>query len=101
MITVKRGDQYPITYVANMDLTGSTTRLLALNRSTKVTLELEHDVTDPPEGVVEHVLTGTLPVGVYQVELEVTTQDDEIVTFPTSQSGKPQYDTLRVIEDLD
>lgn len=101
MITVKRGDTYPVVYSVNMDLTGSTTRLLAMNRSTKVTLELDHDITDAPEGEVTHTLTGALTVGIYQVELEVTTQDGEIVTFPTSQTGQPQYDTLRVIEDID
>ena len=50
---------------------------------------------DAAQGEVTHNLTGTLPIGRYRVELEVTT-GGEVVTFPNDQ-----YARLDVIPDLD
>lgn len=90
-ITVKRGDQHPITFNVNADLTGSTVRLLCKGRTLTV---LDTTVTDAAEGVVTHDLDGTLAVGAYLLELEIT-QGDTIVTAPTNG-----YTRLTVKPDL-
>lgn len=93
MLTVKRGDTYPITFTANMDLSGATIRLLAKPpRGAVITLPAV--VTDAVNGKVEHTLTGTLPVGIYYVELEVT-HSGVIITFPSDN-----FEQLSVISDL-
>lgn len=104
-VTVKHGDKYPITFTANMDLTGSTVRLIVTPTS-GTAIVLSASVTNAVGGVVTHTLDGTLPVGAYKVELEVT-QGGSIVTFPTSQQapsdvtnpGQQQYEMLYVIGD--
>lgn len=100
MITVKQGDRYPITYTLNMDLTGATARVIAKKVEDASVVVLTATVTDAPGGVVTHTLTGDLDAGTYQVEVEVTS-GTEIVTFPTSQTRGPNYDTLVVLPDLD
>lgn len=94
ILTVKTGDQYPTYWQVPLDLTGSTVRLIA-KRDKAPAVVLPTTVTDPANGVVEHVLTGTLPVGLYRVELEIT-NGSTIITAPTDT-----YDNLRVITDLD
>lgn len=91
---IKAGDTHAVQWKANMDLTGATVRLVAKPR-TGVPLVLASTVTDAEEGVVSHTLTGTLPKGTYQVELEVT-KGVEIITFPNNT-----YAQLTVIPDLD
>lgn len=91
---VKAGDTHAVQWKANMDLTGATVRLVAKPR-TGVPLVLTSTVTDAEEGVVSHTLTGALPKGTYQVELEVT-KGVEIITFPNNT-----YAQLTVIPDLD
>lgn len=93
MLTVKRGDTYPITFTANMDLTGGTVRLLAKPPRGTV-IELPCSIQDPVNGIVVHNLTGTLSVGVYQMELEVT-HSGTIITFPSDD-----FEELQVIQDL-
>ena len=98
-VTVKHGDQYPVTFTANGDLTGSTVRLLARIRyTTGDPILLGSTVTDPAGGVVTHDLTGTLEAGTYDVELEVT-RGGEVFTFPNGD-GKNAYETLTVVDDL-
>lgn len=95
-VTVKRRDIYPITFTANMDLTGSTVRLLARKR---FTADAATELASTFAGaVVTHILTGDLDVGSYDIELEVT-RDGEVVTFPTGD-GPAAYETLTVVEDL-
>lgn len=76
--TVKYGDTHSISMTitdgANVvvDLTGTTIRLLAKSGDA-ATVELDATLdADPTTGVVHHVLTGTLPVGTYDVEAEDT-----------------------------
>jgi len=95
MITVKRGDTHDTTWTVGMNLTGATVRLLAQPRTTGTTIVLACVVTDAVGGIVTHTLTGTLAVGVYDVELEVTTSGGQIVTFPNDS-----YETLCVARDL-
>lgn len=91
---VKSGDTHPVQWRANMDLSGSTVRLVASPRR-GVPIVLDCTVADAAEGLVTHVLTGTLPVGSYRVELEVSS-GSEVVTFPNDS-----YASLEVIPDLD
>jgi hypothetical protein len=93
--TVKHEDRHPTTWTANMNLAGCTVRLLAQkNGATQV---LASTITDAPNGVVTHVLDGTLDIGTYKVELEVSRAGDGLrATFPNKG-----YETLVVAADLD
>lgn len=100
MITVKHGDTHPITLAvasdgAPVDLSGATIRVLARPSGTsdEATL-LEHTVTDASGGILTHTLTGTLTVGPWDVEVEVT-RDGTTVTYPTDG-----YERLRVQPDI-
>ena len=104
---IKDGDRYAVTFVANMDLAGTATRLLARRPwEPGPPLELVHTVTDQAGGVVTHVLDGSLmllPSGnaaAYDIELEVTA-GTKVVTFPTRQDTGVQFVTVNVIPDLD
>lgn len=90
---VKAGDKYPIEFRANMNLTGATVRMIA-RRPGCAAEDLPAEVTDAAEGLVSHTLTGDLPIGTYELELEVTTAG-QVVTFPNSG-----YATLIVQKDL-
>lgn len=94
VLTVKAGDRYPTYWHVPANLTGSTVRLIA-RRGSNPAVVLPSSVTDPVGGIVTHVLDGTLTVGQYAVELEIT-QGAQIITAPTSS-----YENLRVIADLD
>lgn len=94
ILTVKTGDTYATTWTVPLNLTGSTVRLIARKRGFDP-IVLPTTITDAANGVVQHVLTGTLPVGNYLVELEVT-NGSVIVTAPTDS-----YENLKVIPDLD
>lgn len=89
---VKQHDKHQVVWTANMDLTGTTVRLLAKRGGTLTPLDAV--IIDAPAGKVGHTLTGTLDPGTYQVELEVT-QGASIVTFPNDS-----YSTLTVTPDL-
>lgn len=93
-VVVKRGDKHATRWVAvGVDLTGSTVRLLAKLENSP-TIELEAMISDPENGVVEHVLTGDLDPGVYRVELEIT-KGDTVMTAPSDS-----YASLTVLPDL-
>lgn len=94
MITVKRGDTHVTRWKTNADLTASSVRLIARDKKTKVVTFLAATVPNPGQGIVEHKLTGTLPVGKYFVELEIT-RDDGIYSAPSNG-----YELLCVLPDL-
>ena len=94
VLTVKRGDRYPTYWSVPMDLSGATVRLIA-RRGSAPAVTLPSTVTNPAGGIVQHILDGTLTVGSYAVELEIS-RDDQIITAPTDT-----YENLRVIADLD
>lgn len=91
---IKQGDTHEVSWKANMDLTGATARVVAKDRDGLVTV-LASTITDAAEGLVTHTLTGTLALGSYKVELEVT-DGGQIITFPNNS-----YASLTVIPDLD
>lgn len=80
MITVAFGDKYPVTYTANMDLTGATVELTAQMGTT--TRTLAQTITNPTGGVVTHVLDGTLGRGSWNITLKVTSGPN-VISFPT------------------
>jgi hypothetical protein len=94
MLTVKRGDTYPVTFTANMDLTGATVRLLAREYPSGPLIELPADIQDAEAGIVVHNLTGDLEVAVYSVELEVTASG-VVITFPSDT-----FELMVVVPDL-
>ena len=94
VLTVKAGDRYPTYWTVPANLTGATVRLLA-RRGSNPAIVLPSTITNPVGGVVQHTLDGTLTVGNYAVELEIT-QGANIITAPTDT-----YENLRVIADLD
>jgi hypothetical protein len=96
MVNIKQGDEFPITFTVNHDLTGATTRLIARHLSRTGTFELlPHEVTDPATGTVVHDLDGTWDIGRHFIELEIT-QAGEIRTAPTDS-----FYVIRIVEDLD
>jgi len=94
VLTVKTGDRYPTYWTVPMDLTGTQVRLVA-RRGSAPAVTLPSTLKNPAGGVVEHILDGTLGVGSYAVELEIT-RGEEVITAPTDS-----YENLRVIADLD
>lgn len=96
MITVKQNDTHAIKARVNMDLTGSTVRWLArLKKATTAPIVLASTISNAALGEVTHQLTGTLAVGTYDTEIEVT-QAGVITTFPGDT-----YEQIKVIDDLD
>lgn len=93
MLQVKTNDKYPTYWTVPMDLTGADVRLLA-RRPGHPVIVLDSVVVDAQNGLVEHTLDGSLLVGTYQVELEVT-RGDLVITAPTDS-----YANLQVISDL-
>lgn len=99
-ITVKRRDTHDIVFTvtdendAPVDLTGATVRLLARRQGAAATVILGSSVSNPAAGEVTHSLTGTLEIGVYDVEVE-STRNGDVVTAPNDG-----YFTVEVIEDL-
>lgn len=71
-MNVKQGDQYPITFTVNADLTGATTRLTVrhLDKVTGEIDELDHTVTDEEAGTFTYDLDGTWAIGTHYLELE-------------------------------
>jgi hypothetical protein len=92
-VVVKYRDTHETTWTTNLDLSPATlVRLLAKNIVTKTVIVLD---TNPDTNYsVTHKLTGTLPVGDYDVELEATYAGG-IVTSPSNG-----YVRLRVVQDI-
>lgn len=101
MSKVKHGDTHEITFTIRdsnnnnrlVDLTGAAVRLLARQGKTGPTQVLSAS-PGPTKGTVVHQLTGTLPVGTYWIEVEITS-DGVVTTAPYDG-----YAFLDVIEDL-
>lgn len=101
MLTVKHGDTHDITFTVRdealnttVDLTGATAKLHAQLNTGGTIHVLDADVTDPKQGQVTHTLDGTLPVGCYDVEIELE-RNGQITTTPTDG-----FETLTVRPDL-
>lgn len=96
MVNIKQGDEFPVTFTVNHNLTGATTRLIARHLSRTGTFELlPHEVTDPATGTVVHDLDGTWEIGRHFIELEIT-QAGETRTAPTNGQC-----VIRIDPDLD
>lgn len=93
VLIVKRGDRFATTWSVPISLVGSSVRLIARKRFGDPII-LPSTIIDAPNGHVQHILDGTLTVGNYRVELEIT-RGTEIITAPSSS-----YENLRVIPDL-
>lgn len=94
IVKVKRGDKRPVTWTVPVDLTGCSVRLLA-KRGSNPTVVLASSITNYVGGEVTHVTDGTLAIGMYQVELEITFPNGNIITAPTET-----YENLQIIPDL-
>ena len=82
---VKRGDT-DTTWQLNADLTGSTIRVLVRPRSNPTEMiVLPSEILDAESGLISAVTSG-LPVGSYDLEVEVT-QGIKVYTFPDSGFG--------------
>jgi hypothetical protein len=93
-VVVKYRDTHETTWTTNLDLsTASLVRLLAKDIKTKVVTPLA-TTAGGDDFSVKHKLTGTLPVGDYDVELEATYAAG-IITSPSNG-----YVRLRVIQDI-
>lgn len=92
---VKQGDTRKVGWdLPGFDLTGCTARII-VKRNGVVTVLVASVATPPTLGRVEHQLTGTLAVGTYLLEIEVT-RGSEITTVPSDG-----YSQLIVVADLD
>jgi hypothetical protein len=100
MIIVKEGDTHEISWITNVDLTGTTVKLTfrKTTRRSGEALPAPTDenviITDALNGKVTHRLSGDLVCADYQVEVEIT-RGLEIVTAPNEG-----YEYLRVEKDL-
>jgi len=96
MVAIKQGDQFPVTFTVNHDLTGATTRLLVRHLSrTGVLEELDHTVTNAAGGEVTYNLDGTWGIGRHFLELDIS-QGGELRTAP--RTGQC---IIRIDPDLD
>ncbi|KQQ65096.1 hypothetical protein [Microbacterium sp. Leaf320] len=96
VISIKRGDKFPVTFTVNHDLASATTRLIVRHLTRDgVFAQLAHTVTDAATGQVRYNLDGTWAIGKHYIELEIT-QAGEIRTAPSVD----QF-VIRIVEDLD
>lgn len=85
VVIARFGDEYPVTFTTNVDLTGATSvQLVARLEGVGAPVLLPSTVAGM---VVTHTLTGTLPVGRYRVEVQAGWISGGLVTFPTSVDG--------------
>lgn len=92
--TVKHGDTIPLTLTIGVDITGATVRVLCRRGSAAATV-LPSTVTDYATGAIVHELDGTLAIGNYDLEVEIT-RNGVVQTAPTVG-----YVRLIVAPDLD
>jgi hypothetical protein len=103
--TVKAGDTYDVTFTVSDD-DGAAVDLASVNTHRTIArlsgdpnataVILASSVSDAPNGKITHALTGTLPPGTYDVEIELTTFTNVKSTVPSDS-----YFTLVVLPDLD
>lgn len=100
-LTTKFRDTEPVPFKVNANLTGSTYRFLCRPRydTEAAFTTLATGVVDLTAGELEWLPTGTLPLGKYDTELEVTGPDGKIATFPNGVDGD-RYELLHVIPDI-
>lgn len=73
--------------IVPVDVTGATVEIrVQLRKAPRTSYTLAGSVKDGPEGLIQHVLTGTLPVGEYDV-LAVLTMSGEQASAPTLKMG--------------
>jgi len=95
MATIKQGDRYDLTLSAgNIDLAGATLTCRARNVATRVVYELAVSAGEEP-GTVIHPLTGTLPAGLYHVEITIDRGAADYRTAPTVGAAR-----LEVVERI-
>jgi hypothetical protein len=101
MNTVKFGDTHTVTFTVKdsagvpVDLSGATIRVLAvLDGDADQTTIVLASALGGGTGEVTHTLTGTLPVGTYSIEVEVT-QGGTVISAPSAG-----YATLQVVAGL-
>lgn len=99
-LNVKHGDTHDVFLVVAdaktkvpVDISGSTVRL-NVRKGTENPITLIAVVEDGPLGRIKHTLTGTLAVGTYKMEVELT-KSGVITTAPTIGT-----DTLTVAADI-
>lgn len=79
----KHGDTRTVAWRTNVSLLNSTVRLLAKNGAgVLIDNDADVEIADYNGGIVTWKLDGTLPPGVYEIELEINRQG-EIITAPT------------------
>ena len=101
-MTVREGDTHSVSWQVldegvPMDLTGMTAEIHVRlpKATTPITLPaVVETVPDTEEWRVRHTLSGTLPAGVYLLEIELT-KDGVIATAPTEKN-----DTLTVVKQI-
>jgi hypothetical protein len=92
-VVVKYRDTHETTWTTNLNISTATSlRLIAKNIKTKAVTTLA--VALASDFSVTHVLTGTLPIGDYDVELEASF-GGTIITSPSHS-----YERLRVLRDV-
>ncbi len=90
-LTVRRGDTHPVYWQildkgSPIDLTGATARFNVKGTKPASAAQSLVATVEAAEKRVRHNLTGTLPVGEYAYEIEVT-KDGAILTAPTKTNG--------------
>ena len=88
MTTVWSGDTHAVSWGVTsggvaVNLTGATVRLIAKNLNGAASVDLTSTFA---VDVVTHQLTGTLPVGHYQIVVEAT-QGGVATTYPDAETG--------------
>lgn len=99
---LKYGDQSPVLVQTlqdadnlPVDITGATVRLHVMNQKNLNVIDAVITIDDAANGIVSYAFDGTLPVGNYRYEIEVTYADTAIETFPNVG-----YDLLVISRDL-
>lgn len=91
--TIRTGDTHKLTFTVSspsgvVNISGATARLMLRKiGGDGTTLVLSASATDAAAGVVTHQLDGTLAVGIYLMEIELTV-NGEIITIPSDGAAK-------------
>ena len=93
--TIRVGDTHKLTFTVSVgtlvdpvNISGATARLMLRKKHADgTTLILPTTVTDAEGGTITHQLDGTLTVGIYDMEIELTV-NGEIITVPSDGAAK-------------